>query len=71
VHEFGITFLVGNPSIPCGDSKTRTHHTSPPCAKSLCLPDNKFLESRLGFEPGPFGFLVNAVRSELAGPKIL
>ena len=28
VHEFGITFLVGNVNSPCSYTKTRMHHTS-------------------------------------------
>jgi len=28
VHEFGITFLVGNPNSPCGDCKARMNHKS-------------------------------------------
>jgi hypothetical protein len=27
VHEFGITFLVGNVSSPCGDQRATVHHT--------------------------------------------
>jgi hypothetical protein len=28
MHEFGITFLVGNANSRCGDRRARVHHTS-------------------------------------------
>ena len=58
VHEFGITFLVGTQLIHVAILKPECITQAildPPCAIGLCLPDNKFWESRPGFEPGSLG----------------